>query len=92
MVPPVCLKKPHVHTLHGDDREDPFFWLKEKSDPAVLSYLEEENAYTSKVYEETGMRELTDTCYKEFLARLQETDSSPPYRDRSEERRVGKEC
>ena len=39
-------RRPHVVSAHGDDREDPWYWLRDRDDPAVLAYLEAENAYT----------------------------------------------
>ena len=44
--PPSAPRRPHVISAHGDDREDPWFWLREREDPEVLAYLEAENAYT----------------------------------------------
>ena len=44
--PPVAPRRPHVISAHGDDREDPWFWLRDREDPEVLAYLEAENAYT----------------------------------------------
>ncbi|GAX77012.1 hypothetical protein CEUSTIGMA_g4459.t1 [Chlamydomonas eustigma] len=46
--PPVACKVPYVHEgPFGENREDPYHWLRddERSNPAVLSYLEEENRY-----------------------------------------------
>jgi hypothetical protein len=34
-----------VLSLHGDERTDDWFWLRERDDPDVLAYLEAENAY-----------------------------------------------
>ena len=52
--PPVAHKRPYVVSAHGDDREDPWFWLRERDDPAVLAYLEAENAYTDAALEPLG--------------------------------------
>ena len=46
--PPSAPRRPHVISAHGDDREDPWFWLREREDPEVLAYLEAENAYTER--------------------------------------------
>src|SRR5690606_30317383 len=37
--PPAAARRPHVDTVHGDIRSDDYFWLREKSDPAVSEYL-----------------------------------------------------
>jgi oligopeptidase B len=76
--PPVAPRRPHVVTAHGDNREDPWFWLREREDPAVLAYLEEENAYTEAMLEPlAGLRE---GLFEEMKARIKETDMSVPVR------------
>ncbi|HEU5210660.1 MAG TPA: S9 family peptidase [Longimicrobiales bacterium] len=77
--PPVAERRAHVDTLHGDVRSDDYFWLREKSDPAVAAYLEAENAYAEQVLEPlAGLRE---ALYTEMLGRIKQTDLSVPYRD-----------
>jgi oligopeptidase B len=72
--------KPTTLTAHGDDRVDPWFWLRDKEDPAVIAYLEAENAFTEAATAHTGG--LRDTLYDEIVARIQETDLSAPVRKR----------
>ncbi|GGC69925.1 oligopeptidase B [Undibacterium terreum] len=76
---PVAAKRPKVDTNFGDRRVDDYFWLREKSNPEVISYLEAENAYAEKALEPT--KSLQDKLYKEMLGRIQETDVSAPYRN-----------
>ncbi len=45
--PPVTEKKPKVTEINGDRLVDNYFWLREKSNPAVIAHLEAENAITS---------------------------------------------
>ena len=40
MEPPIAKKVPHVVTLHGDKRVDDYYWLREKTNPEVIAYLE----------------------------------------------------
>ena len=75
---PVAEKRPHVDTLHGDVRRDDYFWLRHKSDPAVRSYLEAENAYADAVL--APLTPLRERLYQEMLARIKQTDLSVPYR------------
>ena len=35
-------------TKFGDRRVDDYFWLRDKSDPEVIAYLEAENRYTER--------------------------------------------
>lgn len=49
--PPAAKKVEHVMELFGDVRVDNYYWLRDDSrtNPEVLSYLEQENAYTDSV-------------------------------------------
>ena len=76
--PPAAQKKPKSVTKFGDRRVDDYFWLREKENPEVISYLEAENKYTQAVMKPLeGFRE---GLYKEMLSRIKETDESVPYR------------
>jgi oligopeptidase B len=77
--PPVADRVPKVDTLHGEVRTDDYFWMKRKTDPKVVSYLEAENAYTDAMTAHTAA--LRDTLYREMLGRLKQTDLSVPYRN-----------
>ncbi len=44
--PPVAKIEPYRLEKHGDVRIDNYYWLKERENPAVIRYLEAENAYT----------------------------------------------
>jgi oligopeptidase B len=76
--PPAARIVPKLDTLHGQVRVDNYFWLREKENPAVTTYLEAENAYTAA---RTGhLGGLQERLYTEMLGRIQETDLSVPYR------------
>jgi len=76
--PPVAEVRPKVDTLHGEVRTDPYAWMRDRSDPAVIAYLEAENAYTEAMTAHTaGLRE---ALYTEMLGRIKETDLSVPVR------------
>jgi oligopeptidase B len=38
--PPAAPKRPTVLTVNGDERVDPYYWLREKENPEVIAYLE----------------------------------------------------
>src|SRR5277367_1987538 len=76
--PPIAKRKPVDHVIHGDSRIDNYGWLREKSDPAVLAYLREENAYTDAVLQST--EKFQENLYQEMLGRILQTDLSVPYR------------
>ncbi len=76
--PPVAERRPVEHVIHGDARIDNYGWLREKSDPEVLAYLNEENAYTDSVLQPTEA--FQERLYQEMLGRILQTDLSVPYR------------
>jgi oligopeptidase B len=78
MQPPVAKKDPKVFEKFGDKRVDDYFWLREKSNPAVTEYLKAENAYTESVL--GGLKGFQETLYKDMLSRIKETDENVPYR------------
>ena len=76
--PPVAEKKPHKTEIHGYTLTDEYFWLREKSNPEVIKYLEAENGFTEAVMAHT--KALQETLYKEMLGRIKQTDLSVPSR------------
>jgi oligopeptidase B len=74
--PPLAPRRPTVLDHRGDKRTDDWYWLKEKSDPEVISYLEDENAYTKAVTAHT--QGLQDELFEEIKSRILETDLSAP--------------
>jgi oligopeptidase B len=76
--PPVAPKQPYIHSLHQDDRVDDYFWLRDdqRSNSAVIAYLEAENNYTAAMMQHTEA--LQKSLYQEMLGRIQETDLSVP--------------
>ena len=77
--PPVALKRAHSFTLHGERFEDPYFWLREKTNRSVLRYLTAENQHTEQVMQPT--RALQKTLFKEIKSHIKETDLSVPALD-----------
>ena len=76
--PPVAEKHAHEFTLHGDRITDDYAWLRHKTDPKVIDYLNAENAYTDSLT--AAQAPLRSKLYDEMLARIQQTDLSVPYR------------
>jgi oligopeptidase B len=62
---------------------DHYAWLKKKSDPRVVAYLNEENAYTEAYLKSTEA--FQEKLYQEMLGRILQTDLSVPYRLRGYE-------
>ena len=76
--PPVAKKVPKMDVLHGERRVDDYYWLRDKTKPEVISYLEAENAYTASVMKPTEA--FQEALYQEMLGRIKQTDLSVPYR------------
>ncbi|MDX6578390.1 MAG: oligopeptidase, partial [Blastocatellia bacterium] len=76
--PPPTEKKPKTTEINGDRLVDNYFWLREKTNPAVIAHLEAENAYTTAVMKPTEA--LQDKLYNEILSHIKQTDTNVPYR------------
>jgi oligopeptidase B len=76
--PPRARPIPHFDDCHDDIRLDEFHWLRERSNPEVIAYLEAENAWTAASMRHTD--ELQRTLYGELVGRIRETDLSVPER------------
>jgi oligopeptidase B len=76
--PPVAKRVEHCEVHHGVTVSDDYFWLREKTNPEVIRYLEAENAYTEASTEE--LKPFSEALYKEMLGRIKQTDLSVPVR------------
>ena len=76
--PPMAEKKTKTTNIHGVTLVDDYFWLREKSNPAVMSHLKSEDAYTDVVMKPTAP--LQEKLYNEMLSHIKQTDSNVPYR------------
>ncbi len=74
--PPMAAVIPDTFVNFGQQRIDNYYWLKDKSNPKVIDYLQTENAYTDTVMGPT--RELQQKIYNEILGRIKEDDESYP--------------
>lgn len=77
--PPVAKKQPKVTKIHDVTLTDDYFWLRDKPNPDVKTYLEAENEYTSAVMKPT--LPLQEALYKEMLGHIKETDMGVPYKE-----------
>ena len=75
---PVARQVEHISVWHGEKVNDPFFWLREKSNPEVIQYLEAENAYTEAMTKD--IQPFADALYKEMLGHIKQTDLTVPVR------------
>src|ERR1044071_8850590 len=76
--PPMADKKTKTTNIHGVTLVDDYFWLREKTNPAVMAHLKAEDAYTESMLKFT--RPLQEKLYNEMLSHLKQTDENVPYR------------
>ena len=76
--PPVAKKIPFERKHHGDTVIDHYEWLRDKEDPEVIAFLEQQNEYTAA--HTADLADLRADIYNEIKGRTQETDMSVPTR------------
>ena len=65
-------------TIHGHERVDNYYWLKERDNPEVIRYLEAENSYLEKSL--SHLKDFRVTLYEEMKARYKKDEDSVPYK------------
>jgi oligopeptidase B len=63
---------------HGHARVDNYYWLRERENPEVVKYLNEENERAAQVMAHT--REFEEKLFEEIKGRFKQTDMSVPYK------------
>ncbi|MEY4646515.1 MAG: hypothetical protein RIQ98_351, partial [Bacteroidota bacterium] len=63
--------------IHGDVRQDPYFWLNNLEDSKVIDYLNQENSYTEQVLKPS--ENLQDELFEEMKGRIVADEQSVPY-------------
>ena len=67
-----------IHSKFGDQREDPYHWLRLRDSKPVIDFLTTENKYAEKKLRPT--RALQKRIFHEIKARIKQDDISAPYR------------
>ncbi|WKZ34238.1 MAG: S9 family peptidase [Anaerolineales bacterium] len=73
---PIPPKREFSITQHGVTRRDEYYWMREREDPQVYKYLQEENEYLENVLR--PIKPLQEQLFQEMKGRVQEVDSSVP--------------
>ena len=63
--PPAPAQRPKLLEAQGETRVDPYYWLRDKTDPEVIAYLAAENAYAHGVL--AGSSALEEKLYREIV-------------------------
>ena len=77
MKAPQAKKIQKILETNGDKRIDDYFWMNERENPEVISYLEEENKYCDFVMKDT--EKFQQELFEEMKARYKQDDESLPY-------------
>ena len=76
---PVCVAKPRQsEAFHGETRDIPYHWLRDRKDPAVREYLKEETAFAEKMIKK-NMGNTAAKLEEEMDTREQDGDALIPY-------------
>ncbi len=79
-LPPAATKKPTELKAHGEVRVDEYYWMNNRNDPAVIEWLNAENAYTAAMLEPTvGLQK---KIAGELESRIPQDDQSVAWPDR----------
>jgi oligopeptidase B len=76
--PPVAAQRPHSTTAFGEQRDDPYYWLRQRDNPEVIAHLEAENSYTASVLRHTEA--LQRALFDEMVGHIAASDQSAPGR------------
>lgn len=76
--PPVAPVIPHTEIRFGITVVDNYYWLRDKSNAKVITYLENENAYTEAMTK--PLKPFEAALYSEILSHIQQTDLTVPVR------------
>lgn len=69
-------EKPFKIELHGDERTDPYFWLRESDNPEVLKFLANENQKTEEHLR--PLKALQRQIIREIKSRIEEAEETDP--------------
>lgn len=79
IMPPEAKKVPMELKTHGDIRIDNYYWMNQREDPEVISYLKSENEYKEAILGHTVS--LQENLYEEIKSKIKQKDESVPYLD-----------
>ncbi len=74
---PVAPQIDHKLEQHGHQRNDPYYWMRNRDTEPVLSYLKAENAYAEAYFK--ALDPLVNSLLNEFEARIDPNETSAPY-------------
>ncbi|RAJ97936.1 oligopeptidase B [Larkinella arboricola] len=79
VIPPRAAVKPTELTTHGHTRIDNYYWLNDRENPEVITYLKAENEYLETVL--APVKEFREKLFDEMKGRIKQQDESVPYKE-----------
>ncbi len=76
-IPPTAKKVEKKLNIHGDVRVDNYYWLNQRGNPEVISYLNQENKYKETQLKST--KKFQKKLFEEMKNRIKKDDNSVPY-------------
>ena len=80
-LPPIPERKFKQLKMHGDTRQDPWYWLRDWDNPKVKEHLKAENKYTEEALKNT--ESLQKMLFEELKSKINEEERSVPIKDGS---------
>lgn len=77
MQAPKAKKIAQLLEIHGHQRTDNYYWMRDRENPEVIAYLNEENEYLKTSLKST--EEFQEKLFQEMKGRIKEDDESVPY-------------
>ena len=74
---PIAPRQDHILEKHGHERNDPYYWMRERDSQQVLDYLEAENQYAKKYFKD--LDPLVNELLDEFNQRIDPNETSSPF-------------
>ena len=74
---PVAPRKDQILEKHGHQRNDPYYWMRERDTQPVLDYLHAENAYAEAYFK--ALNPLVNDLLAEFEQRIDPNETSAPF-------------
>lgn len=75
--PPIAKKVKKELKIHNDIRIDNYYWLNQRENPEVISYLNQENKYKETKLKST--KKFQKKLFEEMKGRIKKDDNSVPY-------------
>lgn len=74
---PIAPRKDQILEKHGHQRNDPYYWMRERDSQPVLDYLAAENAYAKAYFK--ALDPLVTELLNEFEQRIDPNETSAPF-------------